>query len=335
MNILLHSHHYAPSVGGIESMSKTLAEEWHHMGHHVTVTTTTLGANQQGHAWTVLVNPNFWTMRRLIQCSDVYIQNNISLKKLVPWILTGKPLFIATHIWLQHGKRCSLAAFLKRMVLSFGFVHNISVSQAIAKHLPATSAYIPNAYNDKTFFVLNHVRRNIDFVYLGRFVSDKGADLLIEAMVLLNNMGQSFSASFIGGGPEESSLKKMVLEMGLEKQVEFKGKIVGRPLVEELNRHRFMVVPSRWAEPFGLVALEGLACGCIPLVADCGGLPEAVGECGFTFKSGDAHDLALRLCELAESENLADRLKDKIAQHLEKHSARVVAERYLEEFLKG
>ena len=334
MNILLHSHHYAPSVGGIESMSKTLADEWHNMGHHVTVTTTTLGADLQGHAWTVLVNPSFWQMRRLVQDIDVYIQNNISLKKILPWILTGKPLFIVTHIWLQHGKSYSVAAFLKRRVLSFGFVHNISISQAIAKHLPAKSVHIANAYNDRKFIVLNHVIRDIDFVYLGRFVSDKGVDLLIEAMTLLKNKGQRFSASFIGGGPEESALMKMVLEQGLEKNVKFKGKMVGQSLVEELNRHRFIVVPSRWAEPFGLVALEGLACGCIPLVSDGGGLPEAVGECGFTFKSGDAHDLARMLSELAPDKNLADRLKQKIEQHLKKHSARVVAERYLEEFSK-
>ena len=108
----------------------------------------------------------------------------------------------------------------------------------------------------------------------------------------------------------------------------------GLALVEELNRHRFMVVPSRWDEPFGIVALEGLACGCIPVVSNCGGLLEAVGECGYSFQSGDAKDLARVLASLSQNKNLEPQLFEKRLVHLKKHSAKVVAERYLEEFSK-
>ena len=59
-----------------------------------------------------------------------------------------------------------------------------------------------------------------------------------------------------------------------------------------MNRHRVMVVPSIWEEPFGIVALEGLACGCEVVIARSGGLPEATGPFGVTFKRGDPVDLA-------------------------------------------
>ena len=55
-------------------------------------------------------------------------------------------------------------------------------------------------------------------------------------------------------------------------------------MVEELNRHEIMVVPSRWNELFGVVALEGMACGCAMLVSDGGGLPDAVGYAGHNLK---------------------------------------------------
>ena len=48
-------------------------------------------------------------------------------------------------------------------------------------------------------------------------------------------------------------------------------------LVNQLNQSEILVVPSLWSEPFGIVALEGLACGCALLASDAGGLPDAVG----------------------------------------------------------
>jgi glycosyltransferase involved in cell wall biosynthesis len=45
--------------------------------------------------------------------------------------------------------------------------------------------------------------------------------------------------------------------------VDFVGTKTDHELVKLLNTHQIMVVPSLWNEPFGLVALEGVACGCV------------------------------------------------------------------------
>lgn len=55
------------------------------------------------------------------------------------------------------------------------------------------------------------------------------------------------------------------------------------------------MVPSTWAEPKGLVAVELLAAGLIPVVAAHGGLAENVGKIGCSFPNGDAAALAARL----------------------------------------
>ena len=60
--------------------------------------------------------------------------------------------------------------------------------------------------------------------------------------------------------------------LGLERQVEFTGVLQGETLVRTLNAHRIMVVPSRTPEPFGVVALEGIACGCVVVGSEGGGL---------------------------------------------------------------
>ena len=53
-----------------------------------------------------------------------------------------------------------------------------------------------------------------------------------------------------------------------------------------------MVIPSRCAEPFGLVALGGIASGCAIVASDQGGLPDAEGPCGLYFPNRTAKALA-------------------------------------------
>ena len=101
-------------------------------------------------------------------------------------------------------------------------------------------------------------------------------------------------------------------------------------LVSLLNGHRLLVVPSRWEEPFGIVALEGMACGCVPVVARAGGLPEAVGDAGVTFEKGDARDLADCMERLLGDETRQEELRRLAPGHLERHRAAVISQQYLE-----
>jgi glycogen synthase len=81
-----------------------------------------------------------------------------------------------------------------------------------------------------------------------------------------------------------------------------------RDRVEALYRSASVaILPSRF-ESFGLVALEALACGCVPLVSDNTAMAEAVGEAGVVFKNGDLDDLETKLRRLlADPQRLAER----------------------------
>jgi glycogen synthase len=95
-----------------------------------------------------------------------------------------------------------------------------------------------------------------------------------------------------------------------------------------LNRHRLMVVPSRYDEPFGVVALEGIACGCVVVGSAGGGLPEAIGPCGRTFRNGSVEDLTAVLAEmLRHPERLAE-LRAGAAEHLARHGSARIARLY-------
>jgi L-malate glycosyltransferase len=71
-----------------------------------------------------------------------------------------------------------------------------------------------------------------------------------------------------------------------------------------------LLLPSE-LESFGLVALEAMACGVVPVATRVGGLPEVVthGETGFLEAVGDIPAQAARVAELLSDENLHYRMR--------------------------
>jgi glycosyltransferase involved in cell wall biosynthesis len=136
--------------------------------------------------------------------------------------------------------------------------------------------------------------------------------------------------TIVGDGPERASLEQQARDAGVADQVSFAGRLVGDELVEQLNRHRVLVVPSVWQEPFGVVALEAMACGCVPLVARSGGLPDAVGDAGRVFPQGDRDTLASAIDELLGHESSLDAYRAAAPAHLERHGRDRVARDYLQ-----
>jgi glycosyltransferase involved in cell wall biosynthesis len=79
-----------------------------------------------------------------------------------------------------------------------------------------------------------------------------------------------------------------------------------------------------------MVALEGMACGCVPIGSDGGGLPEAIGPCGLTFRRGSIEDLVVGLKRLFLEPNLLDKLEERAESHIERHYTDTLCAKYLE-----
>jgi glycosyltransferase involved in cell wall biosynthesis len=140
---------------------------------------------------------------------------------------------------------------------------------------------------------------------------------------------KKITLTIIGEGTEFENLKNLVKSFQLEAQVNFTGALKGNALVDCLNEHKYLLVPSLWEEPFGNVALEGLACGCIPIVSDGGGLPDAVGDAGLVFKRGDIDALTNVMLNVLLNPEIEQNLLRNASTHLKSHLPEVVAERYL------
>lgn len=331
MKILIGSYRFAPEVGGIETMSALMAREWAARGHGVRVVTRSSGnAPEPAPGVTVLRRPASAALRAAVAWADVYWQNNLSLE-LLPWNALVRRGRVVTHqTWTQRADgRAGWREGLKRVLARVG--RQVAISQAVAAKLPGRPTIIPNAYDDTLFYPSEPgAARDRDLVFVGRLVSDKGGADLIDAVARLATGGRRATLTMIGDGPERERWKARAGAAGISGQVRWMGALQGEALAGELRRHRVLVVSSRWAEPFGIVALEGAACGCTVVGSRGGGLPEAIGPCGATFANGDAAELVERLRAALAGEVVVEE-KARVA-HLERHSRAAVAEAYLQVF---
>jgi glycogen(starch) synthase len=324
VKILLGSHHFFPSIGGIETVSDVLAREFLELGHEVRVITQTEGSG--AFPFSVIRRPGMRELLRQVKWCDVFLQNNISLRTLWPLLFVRRPLCIAHQTWITDANgRVRWQHRLKRFVLRFGT--SIAISDAIARQLPGPSVRIGNPYHDEVFRNLQDADRTKELIFVGRLVSDKGADLLLEALAILESKPR---LTIVGDGPERAPLEKQTADLKLAAQVDFVGHRSGPELAKILNQHQILAVPSRWREPFGIVALEGIACGCVAVGSADGGLAEAIGPCGLTFPNNDSRALANILTRLLSDPMRCTALRLGAGPHLGQFSRRQVACRYLE-----
>ena len=326
MRILIASCLFSPSVGGVETVVALLAEEFQKNGHEVRVATFTAGP-KEARTYQVVRMRNMFEIYSHVRWSDIVVQPNLSLKLFWPTLIFQRPTYITHQQWYHSANgRDRLLDKFKRFLCRF--VKNITISQAMQDHLGQPSKIISNPYDSSTFFEDKQVKRQASIVCVSRLVSDKGVDVLLRALKILEN--EAPICSVVGEGPELVKLKSLVADSSLQDKVIFLGTLRGEDLRNELNRHVLMIVPSRNPEPFGIVALEGIACGCVVIGTEDGGLKEAIGPCGVTVPNNNEQALADAIKTLLNNRAAQDAYRSKADLHLKRHTAENVASSYLE-----
>ena len=338
LKILFLSHRFFPDVGGIEVNSEILAQAFHHAGHTVRLLTWTKDTSVKQFSFEVLRQPSLLTLVQQHMWADVVYENNPCLRLSWPALFLNKPVVTALRTWVSRTNgEMHWQDKLKLRWLSRAR-RVIAVSDSVRKRCWPSATVIPNPYRADVFKNSSAADVKRGFVFLGRLVSDKGADLAVRALYKLYNIngdkGNSSSYSdyrltVVGDGPERKKLETLAEELGLTPHIFFAGVLQGDDLVTCLNQHKYLLVPSVWEEPFGNVALEGMACGCLPIVSDGGGLPEAVGDAGLVFSRNNLNELTSCILNLLQDKRLEEGIRTAAANHLQAHRPDVIARRYL------
>jgi L-malate glycosyltransferase len=101
-------------------------------------------------------------------------------------------------------------------------------------------------------------------------------------------------------GPERERLEKIACELGIERQVNFLGRL-SREQVRAVMQSSHAVVSSSHFETFGITLIEAMACG-KPVIATRSGGPETIvtKENGLLVEAGNVEALAQAMLELRQ-----------------------------------
>jgi glycogen(starch) synthase len=227
----------------------------------------------------------------------------------LPWITTVHATEFGRHQgWVQNHPQSYIHRVERTMVRRADCV--ITCSQFMQKHVADVFGIaaerinvIPNGIDphdlEPTVEDLPRLRRQFArpdehlILLVGRLVYEKGFHLALDALAPVASRLGNVRFVVAGTGTAEAELKRQARQLGLTGHGTFLG-WVGDDMLHALYRVAELVIVPSIYEPFGLVALEAMASGCLCVVADTGGLREVVPgdeSVGLRFPSKDAQAL--------------------------------------------
>jgi glycosyltransferase involved in cell wall biosynthesis len=165
-------------------------------------------------------------------------------------------------------------------------------------------------------------------LYVGRFDPRKGIETLIRSCAKLkSNYGQALQLVIVGGsspdrsdGEERARIEKIVAEVGLAEQTLFTGQVGHDRLPLYYAAADVCAIPSYY-EPFGLVAIEAMACGTPVVASDVGGLRFTVlpEETGLLVPAQDTDAFAAAIERILRDELWARKLRRQASANVNQH----------------
>ena len=167
------------------------------------------------------------------------------------------------------------------------------------------------------------------FVWLGRFVPEKGPHLAIEAaqkagvpIVLAGTIDKHIEVSV-------NYFNDKIKPFLNDKQVKYVGPVNMQQKIDLLSRARGLLNPIQWEEPFGMVMIEAMAVGCPVIAFNRGAASEIVdhGTSGFLTQTVD--EMVHYISRIDELERV------EVHAHVERNfTARMMAQKYVKVYKK-
>lgn len=168
----------------------------------------------------------------------------------------------------------------------------------------------------------NFQEKNINVLYVGKVVQEKGIVTLVET---LKKMGLESKSLFIGDG----NLKSFVLKKGIK----VTGWLSREETYEYMKKSKVLILPSEWEEAFGRVLIEAIANGTLVIGSDRGAIPEVLNfNEKYIFKAGLSEKLQKKILRIL---NLNEEDYQNEVLNLQKYIEKYNYENHINNFIKN
>lgn len=287
MQVVIATYTFFPDIGGVATNVGILAAGFVEAGHDVTVVTLTPGPSD-GFDYRVVRCPTVRQLFRLYSQADILVQSNLALGLVYPLLFIRRPFALRHHSESAfHISRVpSLPNLIRRWIRSRArhFVTSNYIGQISGLREYTVTSPFADPHHITSSVVCDPIDRD-SLLFVGRIEPEKGIPFLLDRWPTIRKALGVDELRLVGDG-SLAGLVQNAISSGLE-GVTFVGALPRGETAQEMGRAAYVVVPSIWQEPFGAVALEAVAAGTIPIVADRGGLSEAAGQLGIMFDPDD------------------------------------------------
>jgi len=177
-----------------------------------------------------------------------------------------------------------------RMVDYYAAVSKYS-AKIIYEYAIKPTFIVPPIIPDEFFKKNIKSEKNVDILYLSRFIPQKRQDLIIKIAHKMIKNGKSDLKVVIAGGAQNKNyindLKKLVSKLGIEKNIEFKFNVSDDYVLDLISNSKFMTHINWYEDMYGkkyrlenfsIVMLEGASMGVPSIASDIEPFKEIISE---------------------------------------------------------
>jgi L-malate glycosyltransferase len=202
-----------------------------------------------------------------------------------------------------------LKYFTKKIVSQAKALMPVSdfLKQAMLAHnLKGNYFIVPNVVDTELFVIQDVHIGEVTTKYLHISSLDdkqKNVSGIIRALEKAHRQHSNIELTIVGDGEEKSTLQALARELNVENSIQFKGHVLGKELVHEINAHHVLIMFSNY-ETFCLVVAEALACGKPVITSNAGGLTSEISPMqGITVNRKDEGQLRDAIIHFAHHKN--------------------------------
>jgi glycosyltransferase involved in cell wall biosynthesis len=231
------------------------------------------------------------------------------------WHEMAGPYELPGNTWIVRIANLARKQIVQRACVHVGLTKACLESKSLPERI--MQFVIPTPVDEELFATtgaLNEQKRDVDVLFVGRLIEEKGILVLAEALRKLSVDGRLLRARIVGDGGDRERMEAALRDIGTL-SVTFTGSQTGSALAHSYASSRILVVPST-THPEGqaIVVAEGMAFGLPVVVSDQAVLKEVIGDAGVIVRNGDAEGLASALRTLLRDQDQWKQLSDRARQ---------------------